>query len=57
MTLRVNNKSYLITTMIVMRKDDIPETRCNVFNEDYKFITSVSYKNEEDLINHITNCL
>lgn len=50
MKIKVFNNEYLVTSMIVMNRDNTSSMRYNVFDENYQHVTTVDAEDEEDFI-------
>ena len=48
MKLEINGKTYLVTDMFVVGKEDDVPMRFNVFDDNYKLITSITCEDEEE---------
>lgn len=48
MKLKINGKTYLVTDMFVVGKEDDVPMRFNVFDDNYNLITSITCKDEEE---------
>lgn len=55
MKLTLNNKTYLITDMLVVGENTNASMKFNVFDENYKFIKSFSCKDEDEFKILFTN--
>ena len=50
MKIKVFNNEYLVTSMILMNKDNTSSMKYNVFDENYQHVTTVNSKDEEEFI-------
>lgn len=57
MRMNFNGQDYIITDMIVIDNSPISHMRYNVFDDKYKFVTSISCEDEIEFIKLFNNFL
>lgn len=57
MKLEIKGKTYLVTDMFVVGENVNTIMKYNVFDENYKFVTSISCKDEDEFVKLFNNYL
>lgn len=57
MKLEINGKKYLVTDMFVVGEQPLAKMKFNVFDDNYKFITSITCKDEDEFMIRFNNYL
>lgn len=57
MKLEIKGKTYLVTDMFVVGENVNTTMKYNVFDENYKFVTSISCKDEDEFVKLFNNYL
>lgn len=57
MKLTIQGKTYLVTNMFVVGKAIDATMKFNVFDENYKFVTSIDCEDEDEFIKLFNNYL
>ena len=57
MKLEINGKKYLVTDMFVVGEQPACKMKFNVFDDDYRFVASITCKYEDEFIIRFNNYL
>ena len=50
MRIEVFGETYLVTDMIIIDKEPVTHMRYNVFDKQYKYVTTIDAEDDEDFI-------